>query len=70
MTRMKSGNDNPNLRRGQFIWRDEAAQKRYVESITGRIQAGYYSSDRVLSKIVEELAPALSESVGEEPVGL
>jgi hypothetical protein len=67
---MKSGNDNPNLRRGQFIWRDEASQKRYVESITGRIQAGYYSSDKVLSKIVEELAPALSESVGEEPVGM
>lgn len=51
------------LRRGQFLWLDKAAQQRYLHTLKRRIAEGYYNSDLVFSKVVEEIAPVLEEIV-------
>ena len=51
------------LRRGQFLWMDQAAQRRYLQNLKRRIAEGYYDSDRVFSKVVEDIAPVLEEII-------
>jgi hypothetical protein len=48
-------------RRGQFLWMEPTARSRYVENLKKKITEGYYYSDNVVSKVVEEIAPILDE---------
>ncbi|MBD3393170.1 MAG: hypothetical protein GF418_13665 [Chitinivibrionales bacterium] len=57
--------ENPNIRKGQFLWKEEGEQKQYLKSLTQKISEGYYFSDTVLGEIVEELAPAFSDNVSQ-----
>jgi len=52
------------LRRGQFLWMDPAARRQYLHSLKRRIAEGYYNSDRVFSKVAEDIAPVLEEILG------
>jgi hypothetical protein len=54
------------LRRGQFLWMEPAAQHRYLKNLKQRIADGYYNSDRVFTKVVEDIAPVLEEVVAGE----
>jgi hypothetical protein len=55
--------ENPNIRKGQFLWKEEREQRQYIETLTRRIAEGYYSSEKVLADIVEELAPVFNDNV-------
>lgn len=57
---------NPALRRGQFIWMDEGPRKNYIDELKKKISNGFYSSDKVISKIVEEIAPVLNDTVNHD----
>jgi hypothetical protein len=57
---------NPNIRRGQFLWREESERNKYLAKLSRRIASGYYSSDKVISKVVEELAPVFSDDHRDE----
>jgi hypothetical protein len=63
MTIMPPIPENPNLRKGQFLWRDEPERSRYIEKLSRRIADGFYFSDDILSQIVEELAPVFNETL-------
>ena len=54
--------ENPNIRRGQFLWMDSIQKRTYIEKLTKRIAEGYYFSDRVISQVVEELAPVFNDN--------
>jgi hypothetical protein len=54
----------PALKRGQFLWMEPAAQRRYVQQLKKRISDGYYNSENVFSKVAEEIAPVLEEVAG------
>jgi hypothetical protein len=63
---MSFENDNPNIRKGKFIWMDDGGRKRYIENLMQKITDGYYFSEKVLSRIVEELAPTFNEAIEHE----
>ncbi len=63
---MKAPERNPALRQGQFQWMDEPDKKGYLSKLKKRIDEGFYFSDKVISRIVEEIAPVLNETVGIE----
>lgn len=52
---------NPGLRKGKFIWMEPSARICYVQSLKEKIRQGYYYSDIVVSKVVDEIAPILEE---------
>lgn len=54
---------NPALRQGQFIWMEEGARNRYIADLKRKIKNGFYSSEKVLSKIVEEIAPVVDDTL-------
>lgn len=54
---------NPALRQGQFIWMDEGPKNRYIEKLKKKINSGFYSSENVISKIVEEIAPVVNDTL-------
>ncbi|MFP4417397.1 MAG: hypothetical protein ACLFSB_09015, partial [Chitinispirillaceae bacterium] len=58
--------ENPAVRKGRFLWRDEKARERYLAALIRRINNGYYSTDKVLWGIVEELAPVFCDSADPE----
>jgi hypothetical protein len=51
---------------GRFMWMDDSAKKEYLSSLNKKISEGYYSSDRILSNIVEDLAPVFDKNVNEQ----
>jgi hypothetical protein len=53
--------DNPSVRKGKFLFMEASAQEHFVQKLTSRIAEGYYTSDRVLSRIVDELGPVFNE---------
>jgi hypothetical protein len=61
-----SSDCNPNVRRGQFLWREESEREEYLAKLNRRIAAGFYTSDRIISKVVEELAPVFSDDHQED----
>ena len=63
MTCMPPIPENPNVRKGQFLWKDESEKQGYLEKLTRRISEGYYFSDKVLTDIVDELAPAFNDNM-------
>lgn len=58
---MKTSSPNPSLRQGRFLWMDEPDQRKYLTELKKKIADGFYSSDKVISRIVEEIAPVLNE---------
>ena len=58
---MRPPEHNPNVRKGRFLWMEAGAREQFLGFLTKRISDGYYSSDRVIAKIVEELAPVLRD---------
>jgi hypothetical protein len=55
--------NNPAIRQGQFLWMDERTKREYLSILKQRISDGYYFSERVISRIVDELAPVINETV-------
>lgn len=51
------------LRKGQFLWMEPAARNAYLQKLKKRISEGYYYTDSIFSKIADELAPVLEETV-------
>jgi hypothetical protein len=51
------------LRKGQFLWMDPAARNDYLQKLRKRISEGYYYSERIFSKVVDEIAPVFEEII-------
>jgi hypothetical protein len=58
---MNSPNNNPANRKGQFLWRDPAARSKYITAVKKRISEEYYFTDKIFSRIVDEIAPVIDE---------
>jgi hypothetical protein len=56
-----------NIRTGRFLWMEEKDQKRYLATLRKRIAEGYFSSDRILVSITDEMAPVFNDFLGEDP---
>ncbi|MBN1308926.1 MAG: hypothetical protein JXA18_13470 [Chitinispirillaceae bacterium] len=60
---MSNQHSGATFRKGQFLWMEPAARKAYLQTLKKRISEGYYYTDRIFSKIADELAPVLDEAV-------
>ena len=56
-------NASPNSKAGRFLWMDEKAKKRYLSELQRKIGEGYFSSEQILVKIVDEMAPVFSDYI-------
>lgn len=65
MNGMEPNRENPAIRKGRFLWRDDVSRERYLLALTRRIKNGYYSSEKVLWGVVEELAPVFFDFEGD-----
>ncbi len=63
---MKMQERNPAIRQGQFLWMDDPERKQYIASLKKKISDGFYSSEKVISGVVDEIAPILHEIAGQE----
>jgi hypothetical protein len=54
------------IRKGRFLWMDPASQRKYLRSLGTKIKSGYYFSDIIISQIVEDIAPVVRETFGDE----
>jgi hypothetical protein len=54
--------DNPNIRKGRFLWMDQADQRRYIQELKRRIESGYFFTDAIAEKVVDELAPVFNDA--------
>jgi hypothetical protein len=52
---------NPAVRKGQFLWMEPSAKETYLKKLKQRISDGYYFSEQIFTKIVDELTPVLEE---------
>ena len=58
-----------NVRTGRFLWMKENEKKRYLATLKKRIAEGYFSSDRIIVSLVNEMAPVFNDFLGDEPSG-
>jgi hypothetical protein len=58
---VETRSESPNIRSGRFLWMDEQSKKRYLAALNKKITEGYFSSEQIIGKIVEELAPVFNE---------
>ncbi len=65
---MKAPLRNPALRQGQFLWMDESTKKNYISRLKERIEKGYYFSDKVITRIVDEIAPVINDTIEHDGV--
>ena len=63
---MEHKHANPALRKGRFLWMEPAARNAYLSKLKERISEGYFYSDRIFSKIADDLAPVLEEVVASD----
>lgn len=63
---METPSRNPSIRRGRFQWMDDAAKKKYLSIIKQRISDGYYFSEKVMTQVVEEIAPVINDTVEQD----
>jgi len=54
-------------RLGKFLWRGKAEQENFLNDYRKKITDGFYSSDKVLFSVIDEICPILSEYVGIDP---
>lgn len=66
---MNASQRNPALRQGQFLWMDDPTKRSYLSSLKKKIEEGYYSSEKVISRIVEEIAPVIDDVVDTDGIG-
>jgi hypothetical protein len=59
---MEPHRKNSANRKGQFLWMEPEAQYLYLTTLKERISQGYYFTDRVFSRVVEDIAPILEET--------
>lgn len=57
-----------NIRAGRFLWMEEKEKQRYLEILTKRIENGYFSSDRILAYLVDEIAPVFNDFLDHDPL--
>jgi hypothetical protein len=62
---VKLHNLSPNIRSGKFLWMDEDSKRRYLCKLHDRIDKGYYFSDSILTKVVDEIAPVMDDCMSE-----
>jgi hypothetical protein len=60
--------ENPNIRKGRFLWMDPIARRRYIEDLKRRIDSGYFFTDAIAEKVVEELAPVFNDAANSQDV--
>ena len=61
---MNGINPQTGKRLGKFLWlNSEEEQQKYLNGLREKIASGFYTSDSVLTSLVEEIAPTLSDSV-------
>ena len=66
---MNGINPQTGKRLGKFLWRNSKEdQEEYLNQLKSKIEQGFYSSEMVLSSLVEEIAPSLGDSVDVEAV--
>jgi hypothetical protein len=53
-------------RKGRFLWMDEQSRKRYLVSLKKQISTGYFNSEKIIAQIVDELAPAINDSLDKD----
>jgi len=58
--------DNPHVRKGRFLWMEAEARAKYISDLKNRIGAGYYFTDQIVDKIVEEIATVVNDAVDRE----
>ncbi len=63
--KMNKQSDSLNIRKGQFLWMEEAEQESYLRNLKARISDGYYYSDLILSRVADELANVMADVVDE-----
>ncbi len=67
---MNGINPQTGKRLGKFLWRESDNEREdYLRQLKSKIASGFYSSDMVLSSIVDDLAPAVSNSIDVEVAG-
>jgi hypothetical protein len=53
--------DGSAVRGGRFLWMDEKAKKRYLAAINKKIAEGFFSSEQIILRIVDEMAPVFND---------
>lgn len=53
-------------RKGRFLWMENSAQHSYLMELKIKIESGYYFSESIISKIVEDLAPVMADTIDNE----
>jgi hypothetical protein len=54
---------SPNIRTGRFLWMDEKSRNNYLSVLSKKISEGYFSSEMILTKVVDEIAPVFDDSI-------
>jgi len=59
-------NEPSKVRKGKFLWMDEAERKAYLDALNRKIASGYFYSEPILTRIVDEIAPVIEETIDNE----
>jgi hypothetical protein len=66
---MNGINPQTGKRMGKFLWMENSSEREnYIEELRRKVTDGFFTSDSVIGSIVDELAPAISDSIEVEPV--
>jgi hypothetical protein len=66
---MNGINPQTGKRLGKFLWLEsKEEQSEYLAQLREKIESGFYTSESVLSSLVDEIAPTLSDAVDVEAV--
>jgi hypothetical protein len=60
---MEVRNDSPHMKTGRFLWMDTNSKKLYLEALNKKIVEGYFFSEQILSKIVDDMAPVFNDHI-------
>lgn len=60
---MKTPTRNPAMRQGKFLWMNEQSKKNYISLVKKRIADGYYFSEKIIIRIVDDIAPVFDDTV-------
>ena len=53
-------------RKGRFLWMDDSQRQTYLADLKHRIADGYFSSELITTQLVDDLAPAMNDSIDRE----
>jgi hypothetical protein len=51
------------VRKGRFMWMEPPAQREYLQTLSKKISSGYFYSDKIITEIVEDIAPIIDDSL-------